>query len=227
MGLHRLAAYVVSPARRRANSKIALRWTLGGFGTPFFGEDEQVRIAGADLVTQRGEDVTSVPITTVDDAATFVLDAGPDIEWARQFDIPDVGDPAAPLDIDPAAAAWLGDWYGFGNAALEAVRADAASTDASRPQLWPEHFDIAFECLSEHDRRRAGFGVSPGDSDHDEPYLYVTLWFPDEVGASPLWNAEQFGGAILPLSEVLEADDQVAAAVTFYRSRRDALAGIA
>jgi hypothetical protein len=225
LGLHRLAAYVLSPARRRANTKIALRWTLGGFGTPFFGDDEQVRVDGAELVAQQGERARTAAVTTIDDAAAFVLDDGPDVAWARQFDIPDLGDPNTPLAIDPAAATWLGDWFGFGTAVLETVRADPASVDASRPQLWPEHFDIAFECLSEDERRRAGFGVSPGDADHDEPYLYVTLWFPDDVSApSTLWNAEQFGGAILPLTDVLAADDQVATAVAFLRSRRDALA---
>src|SRR5438270_3249704 len=37
VALHRLAEQVVSPARRNANGKIALRYTHGGFGTPFFG----------------------------------------------------------------------------------------------------------------------------------------------------------------------------------------------
>ena len=41
---HRLAEHVVAPVRHRANGKIGLRYTRGGFGTPFFGADEQVRI---------------------------------------------------------------------------------------------------------------------------------------------------------------------------------------
>lgn len=49
LALHLLAVYVVSPARRRVNTKIGLRFTGGGFGTPFFGADEQVRVAGASL----------------------------------------------------------------------------------------------------------------------------------------------------------------------------------
>src|SRR5437870_2768326 len=53
LALHRVAAYVVSPARRRVNTKIGLRFTLGGFGTPFFGADEQVRVSGTTLVRQR------------------------------------------------------------------------------------------------------------------------------------------------------------------------------
>src|SRR5579859_7581503 len=44
LALHRLAEHVISPARRAANGKIGLRYTRGGFGTPFFGEDVQVRV---------------------------------------------------------------------------------------------------------------------------------------------------------------------------------------
>ncbi len=48
--LHEVAERTVSPARERANGKIGLRWTRGGFGTPFFGDDEQVRVDGPALV---------------------------------------------------------------------------------------------------------------------------------------------------------------------------------
>src|SRR5947209_13016316 len=59
--LHRDAFYVVAPARLRANGKMGLRWTLGGFGTPFFSADEQVRIAGDQVVLQRGDDAAAEP----------------------------------------------------------------------------------------------------------------------------------------------------------------------
>lgn len=48
--LHELAERVVSPARERANGRIGLRYTRGGFGTPFFGDDEQLRVEGPELV---------------------------------------------------------------------------------------------------------------------------------------------------------------------------------
>jgi hypothetical protein len=48
--LHELAEQVVSPARAAANGEIGLRYTRGGFGTPFFGDDEQVRVEGSELV---------------------------------------------------------------------------------------------------------------------------------------------------------------------------------
>ena len=48
--LHELAERTVSPAREAVNGKIGLRYTRGGFGTPFFGDGEQVRVEGTELV---------------------------------------------------------------------------------------------------------------------------------------------------------------------------------
>ena len=42
--LHHIAERVLKPAREQATGKIGLRYTLGGFGTPFFGEDRQIRV---------------------------------------------------------------------------------------------------------------------------------------------------------------------------------------
>ena len=220
VALHRLAVYVVSPARRRANGKIALRWTLGGFGTPFFGADEQVRVAGSWLVRQIGEVATAVPITSLDQAAALVLDTGPDLEWAAKFDVPPAGDLDEQLDIDPDASVWLGDWFGFGYSVLEELRADTASVDASRVQLWVEHFDAAFECLPEASGRRAGYGLSPGDAANPEPYLYVVPWNFDQAPQGDLWNATAFKGAVLPLSSLLDASDQRTMALEWLRERR-------
>ena len=222
--LHRLAVYVLSPARRRANGKIALRWTRGGFGTPFFGADEQVRVAGTSLIHQIGETVSAVPITTLAEAAGIILSTPPDLEWAAEFDVPPAGDLDAPLSVDPAASLWLGDWYGFAYSVLEELRADAGSEDASRVQLWVEHFDAAFECLPEATGRRAGYGASPGDAAHSEPYLYVAPWAFDQVPSSDLWNATAFGGAELALGALLGAHDQRGMALDWFRERRALLA---
>jgi hypothetical protein len=73
--------------------------------------------------------------------------------------------------VDVDAAKFLADWYGFAWSVLERLRADTASTSPSRVQLWPEHFDAAFDCVS--GGRRATFGASPGDEDYPDPYLYV------------------------------------------------------
>jgi len=92
LALHRLVVYVASPARQRVNGKMALRWTFGGLGTPFFGDDEQARVAGAGLVRQRGPAAEAAEITTLNEAAELVLDGPPDLAWVERFDVPAAGD---------------------------------------------------------------------------------------------------------------------------------------
>jgi hypothetical protein len=82
-------------------------------------------------------------------------------------------------------------------------------------QLWPEHFDMAVEIGDDSAGRRAVFGVSPGDDNHDEPYVYVAPW--SAVGSSPFFNATAFAGAELTYKDLLAADDQRNAALTFLR----------
>jgi hypothetical protein len=216
--LHRLAVYVLSPARRRVKGKIGLRWTLGGFGTPFFGDDEQVRVQGTTIVRQQDDRAAAEPITTLEAAAAFVLDGPPDVAWVGSLDVPLPDDLAAALVVDPAAAAFLGDWYGFATSVLEAVRADPVSVEASRVQLWPEHFDLAFDCLQAD--RRGTFGASPGDAAVPQPYFYVLAPTAD---GSNLWNAGSFAGAILPFDELTNVADQRATVLQFLRARRDHL----
>jgi hypothetical protein len=76
--LHALAADVVSPARERVNGKIGLRWTLGGFGTPFFGDDQrQVRVDRSGVITQTGDThaaVDALPPDIDPDVVTWIGD---------------------------------------------------------------------------------------------------------------------------------------------------------
>lgn len=223
VALHRLAAYVIAPVRHRANGKFGLRWTLGGFGTPFFGDNRQIRVEGTQLIDQRAGHVTSVPVTTLQAAADF-LDTTIDTETAAEHDSPPVGDVNETLAVDPAAANFLGNWYGMAFAALESVRADDASVDASRPQLWPGHFDPAIEIGDEN--HRGSYGASPGDGAIPEPYLYVSVWWPDRVNidaADPLWNAPSFTGAVLKLAD-FDDGDPVDVAGNFFGSIRDLIA---
>jgi len=221
--LHRLAFYVIAPARLRDNGKIGLRWTMGGFGTPFFGTESQVRVAGVELVVQRGNEVSVQPITTLSDAAQLVLGGPPDVGWPDQVgvrDRPPLGDVDGALPVDGDAVRYLGDWYGFAWSVLEEFRAEAESAPSLRVQLWPEHFDAAIDCLL--DERPTSFGASPGDQSSVEPYLYVTAPSVAPV-PSDLWNASSFDGAVLPLSELLAVNDQRATALDFFRVRRAAL----
>ena len=218
LALHRLVVYVASPARQRVNGKMALRWTFGGLGTPFFGDDEQVRVAGAGLVRQRGPAAEAAEITTLNAAAELVLDGPPDLAWAEKFDVPAAGGLDERLAVDPGAAAFLGDWFGFAWSVLEELRAEPASTGPSRTQLWPEHFDAAFDCLPEE--RRCTFGASPGDAAVPQPYLYVLPWRFEEAPPSEVWNSTSFRGAILPFGHLVDAEDQRASALRFLRRGR-------
>ena len=218
---HRLAVYVISPARQRANGKIALRWTLGGIGTPFFGVDEQVRIQGTDLVRQQGGQAWTEPITTLDEAAAFVLDGPPDGSWAKTLDVPAPGPTGEELPVDIDGARFLASWYGFAWSVLEELRADAECDEPSRVQLWPEHFDASFDCPIAD--RRTTFGASPGDASWETPYLYVSSPGTSHLSGE-LWNSTSFEGAVLPLVDLVDALDQRAAALEFFRVRRMALA---
>jgi hypothetical protein len=75
IALHKVAEAVISPARKPDN-EIALRYTRGGFGTPFFradGADCQVRVEDGELVRQRGTEETREPLPDVEVAAASAL----------------------------------------------------------------------------------------------------------------------------------------------------------
>ena len=209
LALHRLAEHVLSPARRRANGKIALRFTRGGFGTPFFGADLQVRVEGVELVLDGPRGDRRGPIETLSGAAGLV---GVELEVEDE-----------PIDVDLAGARFLADWFGFTASVVEELRAESGpELEPSRAQLWPEHFDLATELGREAAGRRAGFGGSPGDELHDEPYLYVVPW-EASIASGELWNATAFKGAELSYQKLLEASDQREAALGFMRGRLGAL----
>ncbi len=213
--LHRVAERVISPARARANGKIGLRWTHGGFGTPFFGADAQIRVSGGQLVIDAGGQERRHPIDTISGAAAAI-----------GFDLTGVDEEQldSPLEIDSLASRFIGDWFGFVTSVLEQLRAEApAEWEASRVQLWPEHFDIAVELGNEQAETRAAVGGSPGDAVHAAPYLYVAPWTARPEG--DLWQAGGFSGAEMSYVELLAAADQRGAALEFFRARLAALNG--
>jgi hypothetical protein len=217
LGLHSLAFYVMAPARRQVNGHIGLRWTLGGFGTPFFGDDVQIRVEGMHLVVQTRQGVRFDALSTLRRAGQLVglVPRGRD---KGDFDAPDLPDLDAPLLVDPAAVAFLDGWFGFATSVLEELRAVGARAGAapSIVQLWPEHFDVAVEIGSAQADRRATYGASPGDATHPEPYLYVTAWSPVDRDEE-FWNDVAFNGASLPVRVLAEARDQREAALDFFR----------
>lgn len=224
LALHRLAMSVIAPARHQVNGKFGLRWVTGGFGTPFFGDDVQIRVIGDRLLVQRAGVVTATEITSIS-AAAASIGSTIDLGTATEGDSPAIGSLDEPLSIDSRDAAFISDWWGLGTAALEIVRSNPATVNPGRVQLWPGHFDVGVEFGSEN--ARASFGASPGDHNSDEPYLYVSAWWPDRLtlGPSDFWNATAFTGATLPASHLVGIADPVAAAVAFFTEGRDRLAG--
>jgi hypothetical protein len=213
--LHALAEHVVCGARHRVNGKIGLRYVRGGFGTPFFGDDEQVRVVGDEIVRTLGDGEQRTPITTLGDAAAFV---GTTVGVPGGLFTPTTnGDPTRRLLVDERAATALADWYGFATSVLAQLRVDFAGQQPSLVQIWPEHFDASTEAGDEAAGSRATFGASPGDAEHPQPYLYVSAWAPDRIDrADPYWN-ETFG-ASLPYGALLDAPDQRETAFAFYRA---------
>jgi hypothetical protein len=130
------------------------------------------------------------------------------------------------LAIDATASTFLGDWFGFGTSVLEELRATVGDEAApSRVQLWPEHFDLSVELGSESAGKRAGYGASPGDELHSDPYLYVAPW--GEVPDDDLWRATAFGGAEMSYAELLAGESgasQREIALRFFADRLAALA---
>lgn len=228
LAMHRLAAYVISPARRKVAGRMGLEALPGGFGTPAFendnGESVVVAANGTNLEVRQGGALSMVPVTTLNAAAAF-LDDVPDVEWASQQDIPEPGDLDADLALDADAVASLANWFDFGWGVLLDLAADADSVDPSQPTLWPEHFDPAIETGSDEAKQRASYGASPGDGGSDEPYLYVGPWYPDARPDSDYWNASSFPGAALGYAELAASVDPVDRAATFLRQGRQVLTG--
>lgn len=212
---HRVAFGVISNARKDANGKFGLRFTHGGFGTPFFGNDRQVRVVGDQLVVQDGDTASSETITTLARAAELAgTVANAD---QAEHDTIELGDLDRDLQIDPTVGAFLGDWFGFVTSVLEELRTGADTVDdVGRVQLWPGHFDPAVEIGSADAGQRATYGGSPGDADHDEPYLYVGPWG-DVDSSDPFWNAVGYTGASLDYRDLLAAEDPRETALAFFR----------
>jgi hypothetical protein len=215
VALHRVAARLVAPARKPHN-EIALMPTPGGFGTPpfqFEGKRTQVRVEGTELVVESDGSERRAELESLAAGGELL---GPEL-------LPDgVPDDEAPLEIDPGAAAALAAWNAF-SAALLGRFADGLPkrTDPTPIVLWPEHFDLAFEAGSEPAGQRATYGASPGDTEHGEPYLYVSLW---KKRDGAFWNATAFSGAELTYSGLAGADDPAPLAFEFLTSRRSAIA---
>lgn len=213
--LHQIAFFAMAPSRYRAVGRMGLHAAPGGFGTPRF-EGRVLRVEGDTLVSEHPDQVASQTITTVGAAARFF---GVDytVDWFEgEFHDPlDPVDPDITLAVDDTAARALGQWFNFGTEVLERLRSEGDEhDDVSTVTLWPEHFDPAIEMGRGSEGRRASYGASPGDPEHDEPYLYVSAW--GEIDRSDgYWNDERFNGSSISYAELAAVDDPVTAGVEF------------
>jgi len=186
-----VAEILLAGPQYRRSGTIRLRVVPGGFATT---KAPELRVEGAELVV--GEQRLALPGNTPAGlAAVADIDAG----------VPDIyddhsgvrGDEA--LVVDGETAAYLGAWFTAGEAALRRAVPD------QMPVLWPEHFDVS---VTENE---VNYGVSPGDSWHNEPYAYVGPWTARE---GEFWNAP-FGAA----RSITELPDAAAIAAFFDEGR--------
>ena len=166
-----------------------------------------VRIAGVDLVVERGKHATRVAI---DGSSLRALGDAAGADLGRSLDVghdtPPVGDPDEPLALDADAASVIAAWFDLGWRALDAA---CRGHDASTIQLWPEHFDAGCDvAVGPGADDRCNLGASPGDDLHPGPYLYVGPWTTERPGPAGYWNAPF--GAVLGRDDVLAGADPAA-----------------
>jgi hypothetical protein len=206
-GLHRLACFVISPARKARTGHIGLRATADGFATPPFDDGSSISVRGDRLVTGAG----ARPISTLRDAASLMdVELSPDPGVGA--DLPSF-EPDADLAVDAAASLVLGQWYAFGDAALSRLRlAVPPAGHVTEAQLWPEHFDLAV-VVTLPGELGVNVGFSPGDEHAGDPYAYLGPHVrPAATGG--YWNASF--GAVLPYGELAAVADPHAAVDAFF-----------
>lgn len=218
--LQRVAVHIIARARSQGVGRFGLRVTVGGFGTPEFGDDvARVRVSGVHLVRESaGTDGARSSAMVIDgaslrDLATLAkVDLDADLDVGH--DTPPLGDSDEPLMVDAAAAMALASWFAAIAVALDRVAEELPDTaEPTVVQLWPEHFDVALDAAAANDRR-ANLGGSPGDGAFPEPYAYVGPFTDDRPGEQSFWNASF--GAVLGYRDVIGADDPVGRLAEFF-----------
>lgn len=216
--LQRIATHVIARRRFALSGKFGLRATPGGFGAPACGPDfETLRIAGTDLVRETTDSAATTRTLHLNGASLAAAAELVGVDLSEPFeaghDTPPLGDPAARLDIDDAAAAAIAEWFRFGWEVLDTVLGRLGSeATPSVLQLWPEHFDAGVDVAAAPERR-VNLGASPGDAYSAQPYLYLGPWGAERPGDPKYWNAPF--GAVLTYDDLRAVEDPVTEAVAF------------
>jgi hypothetical protein len=213
--LHAVAEHVLGAALFERKHRFGLRQSTGGFATPEFPFDGGMRrilVWGTDLVVE-DDDLhgrkreKSAPLTTLR-AAGELTGMTPGLH-TDLYQVVTALDLDVPLEVEPGNAALIAELFAVTDAALTVLCHELAAEEPSEIQLWPEHFDLSATIAE------VNYGASPGDDEHDSPYLYVGPW--KVPGQDEFWN-EPFG-ASLSFETGLSPDDVLA----FFREGRDRL----
>lgn len=197
------------------------RWLTGEIARA---NGARVALRPADLTLHCGAQKLPLFGKTRDEGLDFLRNAlaprgaDPDaIALDFHYEMPEhpIASDGAAFSADHAPAlAELARWYADAVTLLDEV---AATRRGATPVLtWPHHFDVATLLElgkgDDGEARSIGVGLSPGDHNYAEPYLYVTPWpvpGPGELPALPhgSWRREGFFGAILTATELSGGDD--------------------
>jgi hypothetical protein len=206
--LHAVAEHVMAASQYARKRRLGLRQATGGFATQSYvvdGVERRVAVVGTELLVR--DDVGGeaaelrVPITSL--RAAGGLAGGPLGMPSDAYRPSPMPDPDGDLAVDPGVASLFANFLARVQAALTVFAAELVAEGPSEIQLWPEHFDLA-ATISE-----VTYGGSPGDAEHDRPYLYVGPFEPPPRGG--FWN-EPFGAS----RDWLEIDG-VEGALRFFR----------
>ncbi|MCR9137530.1 MAG: hypothetical protein NXI27_16150 [Alphaproteobacteria bacterium] len=121
----------------------------------------------------------------------------------------------------------LARWYDLANHQLLTFAAKHSNiTPGPSPvYCWPHHFDIAtyvsLDAEGTKNARGIGTGLSPGDQNYGEPYIYINPWPHLDASALPQlpapghWHTDGFVGAIATASELVTLTDMEAGLAEF------------
>lgn len=120
----------------------------------------------------------------------------------------------ASFDIHQALALGeLANYYANTAPLFEAII--ATTEDATATRIWPHHFDMAtlimLPGIKNGSPLTVGVGLSPGDTNYNEPYWYVSPYpYPDTASLPALdrdgfWHTQHWVGAVLPASRLAES----------------------
>ena len=82
--------------------------------------------------------------------------------------------------------------------------------------LWPHHFDFSLEWFTGNKDEQIGTGISPGDEQYSDPYLYMNPWpFDDKIIKESLpigaWHTDGWNGIKVEWGELTQLTSKDAA----------------